>query len=277
MTDTDESAQDAAATETQPCKASGAPAPWTLRRTLRLLEFVGLFFGIPAIYTAGLVELPMILFLIILTVGCVLILLIDRTFQSRLLWNAAPVRTGMKNVVLAFLPLAVLMLLFTLVLHRDWLFRFPRQAPLFWMIVMILYPIFSVYPQELVCRVFFFHRYEQVFGRGGALILASAIAFAFMHIVLENWIAVSFTFVGGLLFSITYARTRSLLLVTIEHALYGCWIFTIGLGTYFYGGAVDRSRDEQSPTSETSHTMSPEPEEETPAGESEYLQVGLRQ
>jgi hypothetical protein len=44
------------------------------------------------------------------------------------------------------------------------------------------------------------------------------------------------TFFGGYLFAYTYAKTRSLLLVSIEHALYGCLLYTIGLGRFFYTG-----------------------------------------
>ena len=40
--------------------------------------------------------------------------------------------------------------------------------------------------------------------------------------------------VGGLLFGATYLRTRSVLLASVEHTLYGCAIFTVGLHEYFY-------------------------------------------
>ncbi len=43
---------------------------------------------------------------------------------------------------------------------------------------------------------------------------------------------------GGWLFADTYRQSRSLWLVCLEHALYGDLIFTIGLGTFFYHGAV---------------------------------------
>jgi hypothetical protein len=46
---------------------------------------------------------------------------------------------------------------------------------------------------------------------------------------------------GGLFFARTYLRARSALASTLEHALpehtlYGCWIFTVGLGRHFYAG-----------------------------------------
>jgi membrane protease YdiL (CAAX protease family) len=69
------------------------------------------------------------------------------------------------------------------------------------------------------------------------MILTSTLAFSFMHIVLLNWIAPLFTLVGGLLFAATYRRSRSLLTAGFEHALFGCFNFTLGLGVYFYNGA----------------------------------------
>jgi hypothetical protein len=46
------------------------------------------------------------------------------------------------------------------------------------------------------------------------------------------------TLLGGLMFAKTYEETGSLVLSGIEHALYGGFLFTIGLGKYFYYGAV---------------------------------------
>lgn len=56
--------------------------------------------------------------------------------------------------------------------------------------------------------------------------------------VLQNWLAVAMTMAGGGLFAWRYDRSRSLAAVWVEHALWGCLIFTIGLGRYFYLGAV---------------------------------------
>jgi membrane protease YdiL (CAAX protease family) len=64
-------------------------------------------------------------------------------------------------------------------------------------------------------------------------LLISALIFAWMHLIFRNPLAVILTLVGGWFFAQTYARTRSLRLVCLEHALYGNLIFTIGLGEYF--------------------------------------------
>ena len=70
------------------------------------------------------------------------------------------------------------------------------------------------------------------------MVWASAIAFGYAHIILENIFAMILSTIGGLFFARTYARHHSLAMVSIEHAAYGCLLFTIGLGYYFYGGAV---------------------------------------
>jgi len=96
----------------------------------------------------------------------------------------------------------------------------------------------SVYPQGLLYRAFFFERYASLFPGKWVMVLASALAFAFLHIIFRNWLAVGLTFLGGLLFAMRYAETGSLATSSFEHALYGCWLFTVGLGQYFYHGAV---------------------------------------
>jgi len=70
------------------------------------------------------------------------------------------------------------------------------------------------------------------------MILASALVFAFAHVLYINWIAPLLSFIAGIIFATTYAKTKSLALVTIEHGLYGNALFLVGLGWYFYGGAV---------------------------------------
>ena len=43
--------------------------------------------------------------------------------------------------------------------HPDWFLEFPRNRPDTYWTIMLLYPLMSVPPQELVYRTFFFHRY----------------------------------------------------------------------------------------------------------------------
>lgn len=103
---------------------------------------------------------------------------------------------------------------------------------------MLLYPVLSVYPQGIIYRAFLFARYQRLFGSQWLLLLASALAFAYVHIIFRNGLAIALAFAAGLLFAYRYQQTGSLFISCFEHALYGCAIFTVGLGRSFYYGAV---------------------------------------
>ena len=127
------------------------------------------------------------------------------------------------------------------VLYLAWrsgvdLFSFPRERPFLWLLVVLLYPLLSALPQEVIFRAFLFHRYRRLFTDPRVMMLVSASAFALAHLQLGNLLAPGLTFLGGLLFAYTFGTTRSLPMVTLEHGLWGDWLFTLGLGVYFYGG-----------------------------------------
>lgn len=117
------------------------------------------------------------------------------------------------------------------------MFEFVNGRPKLWMLVMVLYPLLSVVPQEIIFRRYLFTRFETIF-TPTMMVLVSGLGFGFAHIVFNNWVAPVLCAVGGLMFARTYQRTGSLALVCLEHALYGDFIFTLGLGRYFYHGAV---------------------------------------
>lgn len=198
-----------------------------------LVEGGVLFVVFPLLMFWDLIPLPKISVLILSAGYCVFQLWRDPTFgrgffrrkQSGDISKELLIRTPI--VVGALLALI-------LVLHPERLFAFPAERPVTWAIVMVLYPILSALPQEFIYRTFFFHRYGNFMSLKYAPIITSALAFSFVHIIYDNWWAVGLSFVGGLLFGITYARTKSLFWVTVEHALYGCLVFTLGMGNYFY-------------------------------------------
>ncbi|MCW5775248.1 MAG: CPBP family intramembrane metalloprotease [Phycisphaeraceae bacterium] len=168
--------------------------------------------------------------------ACLWLLLRDPTFDRRQLWNARAALGAGGRMFASFIPLGVGIGLAVAVFDAESLFSLPRRRPELWATIMVLYPLVSVYPQEVIFRVFFFHRYGTLFARPGVMVMASAAAFGLVHVVFHNWIAVAMTLVGGALFAATYARTRSAFAASFEHALYGCLVFTIGLGSYFYSG-----------------------------------------
>ncbi len=102
-----------------------------------------------------------------------------------------------------------------------------------WLAVMLLYPVSAV-AQEIVFRTFFFHRYGNLFSSARRRVLASGLVFGWAHVVVNNLVAVGLASLAGFVFAWTYERSRSTLLVSIEHALYGDLVFSIGLGSLFY-------------------------------------------
>jgi membrane protease YdiL (CAAX protease family) len=154
-------------------------------------------------------------------------------------WNWSAVnRKNFLPILARFVVCALLMLAATAVFKPEMLFGFIREKPKLWAVVMVMYPIISVVAQEIVYRRYMFARFSRLLTPPGLLILVSGAGFGFGHIVFDNWVAPALCAVGGVLFSYTYHKTRSLALVCIEHAIYGNAVFTIGLGRYFYHGAV---------------------------------------
>jgi len=203
---------------------------------LVIFEFIILFILLPLLFYFELINIPKIPSLVISTLYCVIVLLKDSSFDRKKLWHPDDDYKYLKKIVLRFVPVSVLLLILTLVISPATLFIFPREMPVIWIVVMVFYPIVSAYPQELVYRTFFFHRYQFFLKSETWIIFSSAILFSFLHIIFDNALAVVLSLGGGYLFSITYSETKSLFLTSVEHALYGCFIFSIGLGNYFYEG-----------------------------------------
>ncbi len=148
-----------------------------------------------------------------------------------------PEKAQVRNVCLIALAVFVILLLGIFWFDRTSLFIFPRTKPGVWGLVMLLYPLFSALPQELVYRTFLFQRYKNVLPQP-ILLLLSTLAFALLHIFFNNALALGGSALAGGLFTYRYFKHESLWLVTLEHALYGCIVFTVGLGQYFYLGAT---------------------------------------
>jgi uncharacterized protein len=207
------------------------------RLLLFALEFSFVFIGLPLlIFYRVLPNLP-IPYLLVSALAVFLILRHDPSFDSARLISWGALRPRIPMLLLRDAVLLTLLGLAVRFLAPQLLFSFVKRAPLLWAAVMLLYPLLSVYPQELLYRAFFFHRYQPLFGSGWTMLLASAFAFGFVHIIFGNWLAVALCIVGGFLFAFTYQQSGSLLLACLDHALFGNFIFTIGLGQFFYHGS----------------------------------------
>ncbi len=177
------------------------------------------------------------LLLLFVTVAIIwLMLRRDPAFDRERLWNLGAVQSQWKFVLARALAPCTLIGIGVWLFLPGRLFILVRRAPWMWLALMALYPFLSVYPQEVFFRAFFFHRYRRLIGRGAGAIVAGAVLFGFVHIVFGNWISVLLSSAGGLLFARTYLSSGSLALASLEHAIYGDFIFTIGLGEFFFHG-----------------------------------------
>ena len=208
-----------------------------LRRLLLTLEFLVVFLVLPLLIFYRVLPNWPIPFLLAVALAAFLILWRDPSFDSSRLWSTRGIRSRLPGLLFRDAVLLVLLGLGVLMFAPNLLFSLLKRSPGLWALIMLLYPLISVYPQELLYRTFFFHRYRPLFGTSWPMLVASACAFGLVHVIFGNWLALALCAVGGLLFALTYQRSESLLLTCVDHALFGNFIFTIGLGRFFYNGS----------------------------------------
>ena len=117
---------------------------------------------------------------------------------------------------------------------RNNLFNLPAGNWKLWLMMSIFYPLFSVFTQEIIFRTYFFKRYQNLFGNGLHIILASALVFSFAHIFYFHPVSMVLTFILGVYLGLIYQKTRSVLFASFLHGVYGNMVFTIGMGHYFW-------------------------------------------
>lgn len=196
-----------------------------------LTEFFLIFIMLPLLFLGGVFGNTMIMPM--LWIVFLYALFILRRGGQRL-FDRPLRRRDLVRIVKRYLVILPALWLVALALFPQNLFDFPRKEPILWAILMIAYPLVSALVQEVIFRRFFFWRYRSLFNGNGIAIVINAMLFSFTHAVFLNPVAVILSFIGGFLFAFTFKRTRSLLLVTLEHTLYGNTLFTIGLGSFFY-------------------------------------------
>ncbi|REL25890.1 CPBP family intramembrane metalloprotease [Thalassotalea euphylliae] len=164
---------------------------------------------------------------------CLWLLIKDRRFKRFRLTNRLGFNRRFGATMVFFFGLMLSSTLAVAILAPESLFQLPLNWPDTWLLLLLLYPLFSALPQEVIFRTFLFHRYKTILPRKQHRIWLSSTSFGFAHIIYGNWVAVLLSTVAGYCFSQTYAVSRSTLLVALEHSLWGVWLFTLGLGHYF--------------------------------------------
>lgn len=135
-----------------------------------------------------------------------------------------------RRILVTFLVVIIVTTVFVWFQDKDALFYVPLNKPELFVAILFVYTFLSVWPQEIIYRTFFFERYEVLFQNKTQLIFINAIVFSLAHLFFRNALVLLLTFIGGIIFGYTYLKYRSTTAVSIEHAIYGNWLFTVGMG-----------------------------------------------
>lgn len=108
------------------------------------------------------------------------------------------------------------------------------------LMILLLYPVLSALPQEIVYRALFFERYKAILPSPGIAVLLNSALFALAHLMYWNTVVTLMTFCGSLIFAYSYVYARNFPQAVLLHAIGGNLIFIFGLGIYFYSGNVTR-------------------------------------
>lgn len=193
------------------------------------IELFLLFIVTPLLYFFDLIPVNKIIPLAILFLYCLTILFLKKPANP----NRFKTHANWRFLIIRFIGISALIYLWIVFFSPNPLladFRGNRQL----LIMTLIYPLSSAFPQELIFREFFFYRYEPLLRSNRLMVTVNVILFSFAHIYFANWTVMIFTLVGGFIFALTYMKTKSLLVVTIEHTLFGVLILSSGLANQFY-------------------------------------------
>ncbi len=209
---------------------------------LKILELIILGFLFPLTIVLFKLSAFILLFLWFVSIYAIILILLKYrhvlTFKSLFQINFKKNKSYIFFILFRWFLLSIILFFFTYFFFPDKLFLIQKSNSDLLYRIIIFYPFLSAFPQEFIFCTFFFIRYKSLFKSEKNLILTSAIIFCFAHIFSINWIAPLLSIFGGFIFANTYNTTKSLVLVSLEHSLYGNSLFILGLGWFFWGGSV---------------------------------------
>lgn len=197
------------------------------------IELTLIFIGGPVAFYVNSFPIPKSIPLLAVFLVALIWLLVSKGFSKKSFglngfneWKTLFIRVAVTLSAIVILTLATLPAerIFYLPIHNTWL----------WIAIIIFYPIWSAFTQEVIYRGFFYFRYQKLISNTKLFALLNGVLFGFLHIIFKNWIAVLGAAVIGVVWAYSYSKHRSILVVSLEHAIVGDFIFTIGLGYYFY-------------------------------------------
>ena len=212
----------------------------TKQKSSRALECMILFFILPvaAPLFRKQIAFKVIPLTVILSVFCILLLRRDPAFDCRRLISIKGLSAHLWKIIGIFIPAACALSILTYYAYPHLFLTFPVSRPVSWALLMILYPPFAAYSQEIIFRSWFFHRYAVLFASSQVMVMMSALSFGLAHLFYGNWVAPVIASAGGVIFGYRYLRTNCLTAVALEHGLWGDFLFSIGIGWFLYSGQI---------------------------------------
>ena len=198
----------------------------------KVLEIIFLFIATPLVLWATIPILIKVIYLVLVTTYTIWVGVTKEKIRFK------RVKTKIYKKVFSIIGFRILLItsvtaFFIYFYDRDAFFNVILSKPLLWFQFSMVYIIASVIPQELIYREFFMKRYAELFKNRYVFMIANALLFSFAHIWFRSWIVLGFTFAGGIMFFLTYRRSKSLFVVILEHSIYGIWLYTVGYGEMF--------------------------------------------
>lgn len=209
------------------------------RRARLWAEFAALFLGVPVVMLVFFGSYPLFPVLLALALVAAGLLAATPGFSFAELLKG-PVLGEWKLILGFALVVGGLCVAIAAQLRPEGMFWLPLERPGLWLMIMVLYPIASAAPQELIFRPLFFRRYGGLFATNRQAVTANAAIFGVGHLFYMNPLTILMSAGAGAVFALAYMRRGSFLLAVVLHAIAGQMVFTSGLGIYFYHGAVGR-------------------------------------
>lgn len=204
-----------------------------------IIELIILFLFVPSIFAFDLFGIPLLLILTGTGLLVFLFLRFDPEFDNKIFWNWKKGKPHLKRILLLFGISAIVMTGLIYFIDKSRLFYLALNMPWLLLIISIFYPLFSVLPQSLIYRSFFFHRYKTLFKNEWLRIILSALFFSLGHSLYKNLMVLGLAFIAGIIYAYHYNKTKSLAMNWFEHSIYGIWLFASGLGTFFVSRFVE--------------------------------------
>ena len=207
----------------------------------RLLVELAIFFWLPPIAVAIVPAryAPPIPILWAAAIVCLILLRRSKDLDRASLWGAGHVASGLPGVLGRFLVFGPLLVGFAWLMEPEHFLSFPRERPGIWLLVMALYPVFSVIPQGIMFEAS--SAIDTAAHRRRPPRLARRRRDLRVHPHRHHrWEPILITVVGGVIFTSTMLQRRRSP-GGRRTRLHGDLAFTLGLGVWIFTGDAGRT------------------------------------